>query len=59
MTYGKKDFEFLRNDMQVDGGNIFAIYENGEKKKLCHTDFCVHIGALQSSQTETDLFGNI
>lgn len=45
--------------LYTNGKRIFAIYENGEKKKLCHTDFCVHIGALQSSQTETDLFGNI
>ena len=42
----------------TNGKRIFALQENGEKKKLCNVDFCIKLGALQpcSVKAEDDLF---
>ena len=42
----------------TNGKRIFALYENGEKKKLFNTDFCIKLGALQPCKVkqQDDLF---
>ena len=44
----------------TNGKRIFEIRENGEKKKLLNTDFCVKLGAVQSyGNTSDDLFDRL
>lgn len=46
--------------LYTNGKRVFAVTEKGEKKKLCNTEFCVKLGALQTySDGSTDLFGNL
>ena len=64
LAKGVADYTLIQEDGEVkflytNGKRIFLLKPNGEKKKLCNTDFCVHIGAVQTASEETDLFGNL
>lgn len=62
LAHGVADFCLIEENGEktlvfTNGKRVFALNEQGEKRKLFHTDFCVKVGSVQSySNVRSDFF---